>query len=192
MRARLGFLFMRSILVNVVCIFVILITCPLKASDINQQKPYPENIFITFAEGMTGSTNDEGIETGYRMWTVITIKEMLTKIHVNSLEVYPPKIELKVGEVYSLKNLRVTARNADAQIVEHAPIFLAYSQYVLCYDNCNQGWGEIEPRVIEIVNRYDEADLIRGLRPGRIELRIQTLSHRNGTCPVIYFDLVVQ
>lgn len=104
MRARLGFLFMRSILVNVVCIFVILITCPLKASDINQQKPYPENIFITFAEGMTGSTNDEGIETGYRMWTVITIKEMLTKIHVNSLEVYPPKIELKVGEVYSLKN----------------------------------------------------------------------------------------
>lgn len=172
--------------------FLIFNACALGASHINQQDLYPEQIFITFAEGMTGSHNEEGIKTGYRMWTVPTIKEMLTKIHVDSLEAYPSKIELKVGEVYSLKNLRVTARDADGQIVENAPIFLAYSQYVLCYDNCNQGWEEIGPRVIEIVNRYDEADLIRGLRPGRIELRIETLSHPNGTCPVIYVDLVVQ
>ena len=80
------------------------------------------------------------------MWSVPNVKEMLTKIHVNLLEVYPSKIELKVGEVYSLKNLRVIARHSERSIVAHAPIALSYSQYVLCYDNCNQGWEEIEPR----------------------------------------------
>ena len=191
--ARLGFLFMRAILINLIWFYLFFDPAASKELGMNQPDLYPETIFVTFAEGMTVGPDDKSIKTGHRMWTVPNIKEMLTNIHVNSLEVYPAKIELKVGEVVSLKNLRVVARDTEGHIVAHAPIALSYSQYVLCYDDCNQGWEEIEPRVIEIENRHYEADLIRGLRPGRIELRIDSFLHRrDGTCPSIYVDLVVQ
>jgi hypothetical protein len=159
----------------------------------DQQSLSPEKIFVTFAEGMTAGPDYKGIKTGYRMWTLPVIKEMLTKIHINSMEVHPVKIEIRVGEVYSLKNLRVVARDEDGKIVANTPIALSYSQYVLCYDDCNQGWEEVEPRVIEIENRHDEANLIRGLRPGKTEIRIDSLIHRrDGTCPSILVDLTVQ
>ena len=185
LRTRLWFLFTQTDLIFLICHL-----CSSWASGGDQPGP-PEKIFITFAEGMTVGPNDKGIQTGYRMWTVPDLKEMRNKIKVKSLEVCPEKIELDVGEMYSLKNLRVIARDANGQIVEHVPISLSYSQWVSCYDDCDQGWEEVEPKIIVIENSNETADLIRGLRQGKIELRLQSLSGQDGTCPLIYVPLSV-
>ena len=112
---------MRCILVHVVSLSLMFTACASNPLSNLQQEPHPDKIFIIFSEGMSVSLHDRGIRTGYRMWTVPDLQEMKTKIHVDSLEVCPSKIELKAGQVYSLKNLRVIARNADGHIVEHAP-----------------------------------------------------------------------
>ena len=112
---------MPAILIGILLIFD---PCAATPSGMDQPSLFSEKIIVTFAEGMTVGPDDKGIETGHRMWTVPKINEMSTNIHVNSLEVYPIKIELKVGEVYSLRNLIVIARDAEGHIVVHAPIAL--------------------------------------------------------------------
>ncbi len=144
-----------------------------------QQKPQEsqEKYFVTFAEGFTAGSDSEDPIIGWQAFTAPEIKDLRTRMQVYSLVVHPSRIQIRVGEIFSLQKLIITALDSSGKIVRRVPFSLAYEK--------------LEPDIIE--TQKEKTQLINGLRPGEVDLRITSMIPRSdGRNSTAFISLYVQ
>ena len=119
--------------------------------------------FGHLAEALTSSTADDGVEAGYRMFSLPDFAEVCTAAHaadVMKLRPLQPRIRVRAGDLFDPNVLRVLALDASGTIVPRVPIAVetALGSPVLATSTPRVADGTVTPR-----------------RPGRFKLRIRTV-----------------
>ncbi len=144
-----------------------------------QQKPQEsqEKYFVTFAEGVTTGSDSEDPIIGWRAFTAPEIKDLRTRMQLYSLVVHPSRIQIRVGEIFSLQKLIITALDSSGKPVRRVSFSVSYEEF--------------EPTVIE--TQKENAQLIKGLRPGKVDLRITSMiPSSDGKNPTTFISLYVR
>ena len=83
-----------------------------------------ETSYFRIAEAFTPRHGEE-LEVSYRIYTAPILYEILAGgVLVERLEISPLEIRLKVGETFSLQQIRITAFGPDGNIREYVPLTL--------------------------------------------------------------------
>ncbi len=156
-----------------VCLAFILSPCAARHTPQESQEKY----FVTFAEGFTAGSDSEDSIIGWRAITAPNLKDLRARMKVDSLVVHPSRIQIKVDEVFSLQKLIITALDSNGSPVRRVPFSLAYEK--------------LEPDIID--TQKENAQLIKGIRPGKIDLRITSMiSRSDGKNPTAFVRLYVR
>jgi hypothetical protein len=115
--------------------------------------------FVTFAEGFTADSESEDPRIAWRAFTAPDLAEMRARMRIDSLVVHPRRIRIRVGEVFSLEKLIITALDSNGKLVRRIPFSLAYA--------------EPDPDIIE--TQKENAHLIKGKKAGEVDLRITSM-----------------
>ncbi len=166
---------MKRWLVSVIGVCLALILSPCAARHTPQESL--EKYFVTFAEGFTAASDSEDPIIGWREFTAPELKDLRTRMQVDSLVVHPSRIQIKVGEVFSLQRLIITALDSNKKPVRRVPFSLSYEK--------------LEPDII--YTQKENAQLIKAIRPGKIDLRITSMiSRSDGKSPTAFVRLYVR
>jgi len=132
--------------------------------------------FVNFGEGFTAEHDYEPPMIGWRVIGLAEIREIRARAQIDSLVVHPSKINIRIGQTFSLKNLMVTAFDSNGKVVKHIPFSLAHEKI---------------KSIIETQKANPE--LIKGVKSGQIDLRISSLVPRpDGTYPVAFIKLNIR
>ena len=135
-----------------------------------------EKYFVTFAEGFTADSETENPRISWRAFTAPELREMRAGMRIDSLVVHPRRIRIKVGEVFSLEKLIITALDSNGKPVGRIPFSLAYAA--------------LDPDIIE--TQKENAQWIKGKKPGEVDLRISSMIPRSdGKYPTAFVRIYI-
>jgi len=164
---------MRRKLFSVIWVCLALSACAAQHKPQDSQEKY----FVTFAEGFTAANDSESPIIGWRAFTAPELTDLRARMQIASLVVHPSRIQIKVGEVFSLQKLIITALDSNGKPVRRIPFSLAYE--------------ELGPDIID--TQKENAQLIKGIKPGKVDLRITSMISRlDGKKPTTFVRLYVQ
>jgi hypothetical protein len=128
-----------------------------------QPSPGVRPDFGHLAEALTSSVADDGIESGYRMFSLPDFADVCTAAHaadVMKLRPLQPQIRVRAGDPFDPSVLRVVALDASGTIVPRVPIAVEteLGSPVLATSTPHVADGTVTPR-----------------QAGRFKLRIRTL-----------------
>jgi hypothetical protein len=138
----------------------------------------PEKTFVHFAEGITPAGDHEDPEIASSINREPgSAASPARGIPVDAMAVHPRRVQIQVGEVFSLKKLIITALDSNGKPVRDAP-FTAEVEAT-------------EPPILEI--RKDHPELLKGLRPGKADIRfVGRVARPDGTYPAVYFTVYIR
>ncbi len=149
-----------------ICLALMLTGCAFQ----NRHPEAPQaKTFVPFAEGITpaGDHEDPKIASSINREPGSGTFPF-PGIPVDALAVHPQRLQIRVGEVFSLKKLIITAFDSSGKPARHVP-FTVESEVP-------------EPPILEIQEEHPE--LLKGLRPGKADLRFVSRAARpDGTYP---------
>ncbi len=136
-----------------------------------------EKTFTVFAEGFTAESEYGEPQITGRALTAEDLRQFQEKFRISSLAVHPRRLEIKVGEAFSLQKLIITAQGENGKSMGRVPFSLQMEK--------------IEPMVVE--SQREDARRIKGMRPGEVDLRIVSLIPRSdGTFPTARVRIYVR
>ncbi len=130
--------------------------------------------FVPFAEGITaaGDQEDPVIAPGIHRGPGLSPSRP-----VHALAVHPRRLEMRVGETFSLKKLIITALDSEGRPLRRVPFLIE--------------WERTESSVLDSLR--DDPEWLRALRPGKIVLRFAAMSAGpDGTRPAAYVTIRVR
>ncbi len=142
-----------------------------------QQIVPAERDFATFAEGLTAESEYGEPQIIRRALTPEELRKFQNKFRISSLAVHPRRLEIKEGELFSLQKLIIAAQGENGKPMGGVPFSLQMEK--------------TEPMVVE--PQREDARLIKGIRPGQVDLRIVSLAPRlDGTFPTARIRVYVR